>query len=121
MTLPLPMAEDQSRTPRMLPADVYDTLEMSAMAYEGIGRSVYWTGLGNAKRPCCVYGHAGWAEPRGSTIIFALSQAGITLMGSDRAMGIGRRISFATWCRRLNVVRGGPAPAGQKHHRLVTR
>ncbi len=102
------------RTPRVLTPDVYDTLELSAFVYDGIGRFSMTTVGEEANKPCCIYGHALWAS---ALTNFAASKVADELMfavtpaDSDRAVGKNERISFATWCRRLNVVRGNAAPA----------
>ena len=93
---------------RVLPADVYDTLEFSALVYGGIGRDLYWD---YNDTPCCIHGHAMMAAGSASwinslnPIVIALRDAGIHEKLNDRAVG-DDRISFRTWCRRLNVVRG---------------
>lgn len=93
--------------PRVLPADVYDTLELSALAYGGIGGRD-WTDRHD--RPLCVMGHAIEAAPdfRSEYTPFykALVRANIHLATNDAAVPSRRRVSFREWCRRLNVVRG---------------
>jgi hypothetical protein len=102
--------------PRILPADVYDTLELSALAYGGIGAGHYFDygDLTRPKAPRCAFGHAylatttsgrafDWAE---NQLTDALTMADISPQDNDAAVGAAERIPFAEWCRRLNVVRG---------------
>lgn len=87
----------------MLPADVYDTLELSALAYGGIGGGFYFShGI-----PCCPLGHA-----RAAGILWReLFAADINECVNDHALGdAGQRVSFEEWCRRLNVVRSEVRP-----------
>jgi hypothetical protein len=99
--------------PRVLPADVYDTLELSALAYGGIGGGMYFE-YGAAdfrpKGPLCAIGHIAFAmpgEPPDNTWDAVDLLWPIDSTDNDRAVGkSGNRISFAEWCRRLNVVRG---------------
>lgn len=83
---------------RTLPADVYDTLEQSALKYGGIGAGSYNRG----GRPVCVFGHAHMAKLPD----YVLIEAGITEDINDAAIDGFERIPFDEWCRRLNVVRG---------------
>lgn len=46
------------RKPLRVPALLYDTLEQSAIAYEGIGAGDYWRIEGTVAIPHCVWGHA---------------------------------------------------------------
>jgi hypothetical protein len=92
---------------RTLPADVYDTLELSALAYGGIGHGQLYTEFGNRESgPCCALGHAYLADV-GRDMENALLAAKIDGAKNDAAFRADEgRISFAEWCRRLNVVRG---------------
>jgi hypothetical protein len=87
----------------VLPADVYDTLEFSSLAYGGIGAGSYTGGRDWA--PLCVYGHASYADS-GSEMWGALSAAGVGINQNDKAVGSKGRIPFGEWCKRLNVARG---------------
>jgi hypothetical protein len=57
------MTETKMRT---LPADVYDTLELAAEAFGGVGRDQMYTGRWSDKPesrlPCCAHGLANFAE-----------------------------------------------------------
>ena len=101
---------------RVLPADVYDALELSAEAFGGIGREWYT----DMRDPLCAYGHAAFAcdadpfDGMVTEIGRAISAAGITSTANDEAVLAiaGRhsrptdRVSFADWCNELGVVRG---------------
>lgn len=97
---------------RVLPADVYDTLELSALAYDGIGAGRFC----RDNTPCCVFGHAYRAVAVGLDVITdALRSAGIGINNNDEAVErinkrknkpFDTRVSFAEWCAELGVVRG---------------
>jgi hypothetical protein len=110
--------------PIVLPADVYDTLHFSALAFGGIGGGSLEDHATMPPEPRCFIGHleaAGVPVDRpklyGQHPIY-----GITADDSDNAVvevnrtlgnvrTYGRRsywarIPFEEWCRRLNVVRG---------------
>lgn len=114
---------------RILPADVYDTLELSAFAYDGIGAYAASTGPvadaeGNGN-PLCVHGHAAFVcdvapssayASRGTPVGNALRAVGIYANTNDVALGdiihriepsgASRRVTFAAWCKALEVERG---------------
>lgn len=100
------------KTTRVLPADVFDTLELSALAYGGIGAGAFFIYDG----PCCIHGHAYEAEGNGDVgISLALRFAGIHPAVNDCAVNrinerkhkkCESRVSFAEWCEELGVVRG---------------
>jgi len=103
--------------PRVLPADVYDTLELSALAFGGIGRGSYFDEDENSEppvTPCCIHGHgmvAGRLNPprpwEESQVNDALWTADIGVNTNDSIFQPDEtRISFEEWCKRLNVVRG---------------
>lgn len=108
-------------TKRVLPADVFDALELSAMAFGGIG--AYYTNRDAA--PHCVFGHAAFAsgvpamfsqEGAGTEVGHALCVAGISALNNDDAVAaiLARthrrrdtgKATFAEWCAELGVVRG---------------
>jgi hypothetical protein len=97
-------------TPIVLPADVYDTLELSALAFGGIGCGQWFDPAIGLKdyTPVCPIGHlvAARAIPREYGLTpwsaFGLN----TLKNDSLELPPGERIAFAEWCRRLNVVRG---------------
>ena len=97
---------------RVLPADIYDALELSAEAYGGIGacRERDWLSGGT---PYCVMGHArelhlsvygelqavlGGPRPMNDMAVVAINRAA------------GRpardRVPFQVWAEKLHVVRG---------------
>lgn len=99
----------------VLPAHVFDTLELSALAYGGIGAekaSDVW-GV-----PLCVAGHAYDAGmvPEGQLgAVTFLSWYGLSVRESDAAVWAinrrrrrvpGARVPFAGWCAELGVERG---------------
>lgn len=120
---------------RVLQRDVYDTLELMALAFKGIGGGVDYRG----DCPLCVHGLAREAKPtveriRGDKWVHvpcpassypennkineALENAGISRMTNDEAVAainrrLGRpedaRVTFKRWCRELGVVRGEAA------------
>lgn len=105
---------------RVLPADVYDALELSALAFGGIGAGEYGVGLRSGPSypvltgealPVCATGHAIWCDIEGAYTILG----NFTIRDSDNAVRrINRRrhrapntrVPFKAWCRALNVVRG---------------
>lgn len=94
---------------RVLPADVYDALELSALAFGGIGAGLWFEGTTSRRGeiPCCVHGHAiAVDDALFSRVGMELYRVNITMDANDAAVGRGNKIHFATWCRRLNVVRG---------------
>lgn len=107
----------------VLPADVFDALELSALAHDGVGaaRRFY------AGRPHCIVGHAqfldgithkeGMRIDEGATVYLGheVCDALIDAFGrslykvaemNDRMLEIGELVSWDEWCRRMNVVRG---------------
>lgn len=103
---------------RVLPADVYDTLELSAYAYGGVGGFWMWD---YRYAPCCILGHAVFAVPpmKENPVVGALDRLHFSanlIAANDRAVRSvntrkGRkrpnaRVPFADWCAELGVVRG---------------
>jgi hypothetical protein len=87
---------------RVLPRDVYDTLEFSALVYGGMGagRAYDWP---KNDRPWCPLGHADNAGIPWD--LFWPHR--ITAIENDDALGQReKRVPFRQWCKRLNVVRG---------------
>lgn len=101
---------------RVLPADVFDTLELSALAFGGIGKGRYFDFAGDkVVAPVCIIGHGYCAASKSGfpfdhsdaeVILTALYNAGITVGVNDDAVGGDGSIDFPEWCKRLNVVRG---------------
>ena len=103
---------------RVLPADVYDTLEFSALAFGGIGRGkmnnrfdIPYCAIGHAQAACGFSFDGGYedsgADP--SPITRELEAIGIDWRVNDyvlRDISVSTRISFPEWCKALNVVRG---------------
>jgi hypothetical protein len=90
----------------VLPADVYDTLEFSALVYGGIGSGTWREG----GRPVCYVGHLACAGVIASEM-FESEPFGINEEMNDEAVAgafglVAPRIPFVEWCKRLNVVRG---------------
>jgi hypothetical protein len=103
------------KTQRVLPADVYDTLEFSALVYGGIGAG--WT-VDSAGIPLCVIGHADQAvedDWMDGPVVCALWCVGMSGSVNDGAVGRinerkgapeNTRVTFAEWCEELGIVRG---------------
>lgn len=108
-------------TARVLPADVYDALDLSALAFGGIGG-------GRVKDDCftplCAAGHArfldsGKANGRAGVVRDTLDAV---FVGDDFVVGVNdravaainrrkgapsyARVTFEEWSQELNVVRG---------------
>lgn len=120
------------RTERVLAADLYDTLELVALVYGGIGGGAFFKGDASMSdpgaEPCCVHGLArlapdvhAWLDRE--EIREALFSAGIGYSVNDHAVrrinyrkgedetanvltSRMPRVTFAEWCAELNVVRG---------------
>lgn len=107
---------------RILPAEVFDLLNHSAEAFEGIGGGV-WYDPSEYGAPYCAWGHARFlreVSPRDQDGIAgvdgALAAAGITVGQNDDAVRrINRRkrvpkawarVPFEAWATELHVVRG---------------
>lgn len=96
---------------RVLPADAYDAMELSAMAFGGIGLGRVWD---SHHRPVCAYGHAAFAcdvDNVSNPIFDALRGAGIDSIESDKVVrrlagSPTARVPFTDWCAELGVVRG---------------
>lgn len=105
----------------VLPADVYDTLELSALAEGGIGYGRFSTAtVGGAEQPCCIIGHAKACDYESQrtewgTIWQALLRAEIGVSFNDRlisdaigsvAANQGVRLSWDAYVKLGNIVRG---------------
>lgn len=105
---------------RELPADVYDTLELGALEYGGIG-GAFLTRLDASGEyvPYCIYGFARELDSENeirNALIFAgigvlENDIGVTNVNrtrDDNASGVYDydRISFDDWTKELNVIRG---------------
>lgn len=117
---------------RVLPADVYDALELSALVHGGIGATVRF--LPDNGAPCCIVGHAQFldglnadsgmdgcdryvAGEVGAALETAfgesLYQVALTnderlyrvALTNEAVLGIREVIPWEEWCKRLNVVR----------------
>jgi hypothetical protein len=98
---------------RVLPPDVYDALELSALAYGGIGGGAYVdrendSAFSPAIAPRCIIGHARWLAGTGGPVEDAIESIGIDPHVNDEVIlsGNHERISWAEYCRRANIVRG---------------
>jgi hypothetical protein len=109
---------------RVLPADAYDFLELSALAYGGIGAEA-WADKGFSRpdvnqgiaAQCCLFGHAsaGGDDPYTNEVTDALEAVGILLHENDVAVhainarkhaGDNDRVSWDEYRAELNIVRG---------------
>jgi len=102
----------------VLDADVYDTLELSALEWGGIGARHYYDYGDNS--PWCAIGQAHFAGipitvPVPGSCVFGLIGGVITPAQSDAAVArikrrcggrVYDRVPFADWCAELGVVRG---------------
>lgn len=108
--------------PIVLPADVFDTFELSCQAYGGIGAyRAYvdsdWT------VPLCLRGHAHFAAGGDDNISRKLAEPfqeaahkgvaddndkTIEAMIGVRSASAHRRVSWAAYCQQRNIVRAAP-------------
>lgn len=100
---------------RVLPADVYDALELSAEYAGGIGAGSFFED-DEEEIPCCAVGHALFlggnvcAELRilqnedGSLVV--PSDRAVKAINLRRARPAQERVPFSDWCAELGVVRG---------------
>lgn len=113
-----------TETLRVLPPDVYDALELSALAYGGIGAFTVGT---EEKGPVCVLGHvrflagvplASWTPSMNADYVALRNAVPVGPYENDAAVARinrrrdkpeSRRVSFADWCAELGVVRGEAA------------
>ena len=91
-----------------MPADIYDTLELSALRYGGIGR----LHVRDVRRwPCCLIGHRGnsgipWSADADELYPTVYENDGAVyrinvVRGSPR----NARVSWAAYCAELNIQR----------------
>lgn len=110
-----------SRVERVVSAAAYDTLELSAFVFAGIGRGAWFDNdddweTGN---PVCWSGHVQFGCNANVTSYTEMGQeylaVGISVVANDGAVAginqrLGRpidsRVSFSDWCAALGVVRG---------------
>jgi hypothetical protein len=106
--------------PIVLPADVYDTLEFSALVFGGIGADRCWDYSASGPDaddivPVCIRGHAVCADDA-EDIGSALDRIGIYFKENDEIVrSVNRRLSrepndrvpFDEYVREGNIVRGG--------------
>lgn len=124
--------------------DVYDTLELAAFAFGGVGCGK-WFRYDSIKAeddlncPVCAHGLALFAEDirfgtsfgysgiqAQSVISTELQRLGISILVNDNAVDAIRerkevvdddeRVSFAAWTKQLNVVRGDNRQDGTEVH-----
>lgn len=103
------------KRPRLeLHPDLFDAMELSALVFGGIGKET-WSADGNFSRfdlaaglgePCCGIGHACFIEGAVHQGLIHTALGGFVFVGdNDEAVGTAKRISFKTWCERLNIHR----------------
>lgn len=102
-------------TKRILPADAYDTLEFSALAYGGIGAGHYFDPK-HEDMPLCAIGHFHAAERSWGMAECAFRNLGLSGNDSDLAVEainrrrkvrpLRRRVPFRLWARELGIERG---------------
>lgn len=108
---------------RILPADVYDTLELAALAYGGVGQGSWTTvGVDGEVVPVCAHGLAEFADntaflDHSSPLRMALRLAGVTIEANDTTVRNWQarhkansltRMPWDEYCAALNIVRGNP-------------
>lgn len=112
---------------RVLPADVFDALELSALAFGGIGAGAWYedttgeryVGWRDDRVPFCAIGHAEFVDA--GVAVAALKAVGIDIGLNDisvqainlrknprpeRSLDLQKRVPFRDWCSELGVVRG---------------
>ena len=125
------MRQNSSKPVRVLPADVYDLLELKALEMGGIGKG---RDFDDNNCPVCAYGlvidgarteptdeplqttlGSGPGSHDADYVSWCLAFAGIGRLASDSAVArvrieqdlpYGSRVPFDAWCEELNVVRG---------------
>lgn len=108
----------QNQPERVLPADVFDTLDLTSFIYKGIGAGDDWEFLIDHAIPCCIHGQAVEADAGNhmSEASAALYLAGITRDRNDQTVrainrrkrrSINSRVDFLTeYVPELNITRG---------------
>ena len=100
---------------RILPADVYDALELSALAFGGIGGDLMY----DSHRPRCLLGHIEFCDRGNGEMERAVRRAfggdvslveqndpAVERINKRRGTYPSARVPFDAWCKELNVVRG---------------
>lgn len=93
---------------RVLPPDVFDALEFSALVYGGIGWNIWYLYDDNrqVRAPVCYVGHLAFVGVIPEATTAETRQFGISGNDNDAVFdGDELYVPFAEWCRRLNVVR----------------
>lgn len=97
---------------RVLPADFFDAMELSALAYGGIGAGRWYSfKAGKPVAPLCAFGHArdlhvdGESALRNASLDELTNDMCVLAVSSHKRTRNGR-IGFPDWCRWLNVHRG---------------
>lgn len=104
---------------RILPADVYDALEFSALAFGGVGGQAWFTDgsvTGNTPDACpiCIAGHAYAIEPAAildnaiRRLVPSLGQNDAAVQRINRRKGAksNARVSWKEYTREIPIVRG---------------
>jgi hypothetical protein len=104
---------------RKLPPDVYDTIELMALAFGGIGggRDFLFNPNSGETCPWCVYGLARASDPAAdfNSKVALILETFLGRCDNDEAVAainnrLGRdpgvRVTFKRWAKQLNVVRG---------------
>jgi hypothetical protein len=105
---------------RVLPADVFDTLEFSVLAAKGIGAPSVYKGNPCGSRPNCLYGHAEFASNAGPKSLFdnPIADALVRIIRPDESdqavFEINRRkkvsglapVSWAEYTKETGLTRG---------------
>lgn len=114
-------ARTETHAARVLPADVYDTLEFSALVYGGVGA---WKRRDEKDAPYCLFGHAAFVQVRdpgtwyGAPLATTLERCGLFVGSNDSAVVAinrrkgrrpkdrGTRVTWREYIRETNIVRG---------------
>ena len=109
---------------RVLPADIFDALEFSALVHGGIGARQYFA-QEDHRAPLCIIGHACFLDGRDAPLGLSWSNSVGGVERAVRQLGLcivhendnavdrladsedpDARIPFDAWCQALGVVRG---------------
>jgi hypothetical protein len=97
---------------RILPADVYDTLDLTAFVYGGIGAKAY----SRAFQPSCalmqcmeaeggMFGEM-WKSLNNVGVFGDHNDAAVRAINRRKGRSRNARVTFTEWCEELGIVRG---------------
>ena len=95
-----------------LDKDVYDTLELSALAFRGIGYGRYYSGCDTQRQPNCIVGHASWtgiiSDPlrgTGELLDAALNDQAVLAYNAAHGRLSQTPLTWKQYCKQRNIVR----------------